>query len=169
MTKMTTGQLQTIFSGCKEQLIKMGVPLHPEKIDKKIYTSSTFRRKLGLASYEREKDRYKITINKKILNSDTPKIEGVIIHELLHTLEGCMNHGKEWKKWAAYVSSNSAYQIATTERLENFEYDGGYWLIKCPVCGSSKTMFVKPHNNKYICKHDNIILTPVFIKKGKDI
>lgn len=54
---------------------------------------------------------YSININKIFLDekNDINGLKNTIIHELLHTCKGCMNHGPEWKRLASKV--NNAYGI----------------------------------------------------------
>ena len=42
------------------------------------------------------------------MNEDVPEkaLYETILHELLHTLPGCMNHGSKWTKYADFVSGH---------------------------------------------------------------
>ena len=56
---------------------------------------------------------YTIEINSILLNEEVPEwaLYETILHELLHTLPGCMNHGSKWRKYAAIVNRRLGYNI----------------------------------------------------------
>lgn len=35
----------------------------------------------------------------------------VLMHELCHTILGCLNHSAKWKKWIKFVNENYGYKI----------------------------------------------------------
>lgn len=74
--------------------------------------------------------------------SDIPAMN-TVIHELLHTVKGCSNHGERWKFLAAQV--NSAYPKYSIKRASTWEefgitppaYDSAYhYMIECTSCGT---------------------------------
>lgn len=69
---------------------------------------------------------YGITINENYLRTAKPEnIHELIMHEVIHSLNGCMNHGYAWKSVAAKV--NRVYNFKTIERLATSqEYDDNY-------------------------------------------
>lgn len=63
---------------------------------------------------------YAIEISEWLLRDDTD-IQGLkqtIMHELLHTCDGCMNHGKTWKCLADKVNRNLGYNISRLTSCE---------------------------------------------------
>ena len=92
---------------------------------------------------------YEININQTLLDEKNAEdgLVNTILHELLHTCPGCMNHGQEWKKYAEMVRKNWGYDVKRTsseedkgvttgnlnarERRENpYKYE-----VRCPRCG----------------------------------
>ena len=66
---------------------------------------------------------FEINISNRILddNIDDDKVISVIIHEILHTCYGCMNHGRKWKELADLVNDcYSCYRIETTQSCSYF-------------------------------------------------
>ena len=88
---------------------------------------------------------YRIQINGELLDEENSEagLEETILHELLHTCKGCMNHGKEWKALAAKVNQKYGYNIKTQmtacEKGVKVRYNSmaGIYLyaVKCPDCG----------------------------------
>lgn len=41
----------------------------------------------------------------------TEALRSVLAHELCHTIDGCFNHGKEWKKWVKLLNEEHGFKI----------------------------------------------------------
>lgn len=65
-------------------------------------------------------DGYRININTVFLDERNSEqgLKETIIHELLHSCKGCMNHGKTWKQLAAKVNSAYGYNIKRCSSAE---------------------------------------------------
>lgn len=64
--------------------------------------------------------KHHIEISKWVLDLDENIIKNTIMHEIIHCLPNCNNHGKEFKKYANYINRNLGYNIT---RLGNKEED----------------------------------------------
>jgi len=85
-----------------------------------------------------------IAINEWLLDEEIPDIilKNTIMHELIHTINHCGNHGNEFQKYAKIVSSNLGYRIQTyvskeeskivSERHKPKDYS---YFVYCPNCG----------------------------------
>ena len=60
--------------------------------------------------------RYSINITNRLLDDNLPDeaAKETIIHELLHSVDGCMNHGPNWKRVADKVNRAYHYNIKRT-------------------------------------------------------
>lgn len=97
--------------------------------------------------------RYYINISSRILADevDTHATMETIIHEILHTCYGCMNHGKNWKRLANIITRETGLQITTTSSAERFgleEEVRNNYIFVCEKCGqvirrNRKSKFVK--------------------------
>ena len=89
--------------------------------------------------------RYKITINKAYLqNSDPQSVHDTIAHEVLHSIPGCMNHGKKWSYYARqFMTALPQFNISRCTNNEGFnnylkkamETQAKYTII-CKKCGA---------------------------------
>lgn len=71
------------------------------------------------------KMRYEIKINKDYLKVGNPKdVHNTIMHECIHCIEGCMNHGEKWKTAAAKV--NARFDFSPIQRTG---YDEAYHQV----------------------------------------
>lgn len=92
---------------------------------------------------------YYINISARLLEDDTD-IKGVketVIHEILHTCKGCMNHGTEWKRLANKVNRAYGYNVSRTKSCEELGIDSkqyreernmvARYKIVCDKCGAA--------------------------------
>ena len=98
--------------------------------------NSRATKRMGLC--EKTRGGYRIEISKFIL-SDRKELTDTIYHELLHTVEGCMNHGKRWNSLANKVNriyNANVTRVATAnqemkqEQLKRVKY-----RAVCQKCG----------------------------------
>lgn len=87
--------------------------------------------------------RYKIFLNPNCLLMDYDReslIKSVFAHELCHTLKGCMNHGKDFHRWAKVIYDNLGYVIDTKADEDASNYFSSLvshkYMLKCDKCGS---------------------------------
>lgn len=89
---------------------------------------------------------YKINISEILLDERVPieALNNTIIHEILHTCHGCMNHGIEWKAKAALVKNKLGYDIqrcdSQEDKLISSEVTKDYikppkYVVRCVKCG----------------------------------
>lgn len=107
---------------------------------------------------------FKIEINKDLLddrNPNTPLVE-TIIHELLHTIPGCFNHGEKWQGIVDTINQHTGLHISRTSTIE----DKGLvvfsrpdraplYRVTCPACGRSieyrRAAKVILHPERFVC------------------
>ena len=107
--------------------------------------------------------KFYITINPMLLEdsvSDRVVLE-TIIHEIIHTVQGCFNHSPVWKKYVQII--NDMYNMDIS-RTKTFEYMGiekpketARYILKCEQCGHEYTRQrmsdVIRYPELYRCKH----------------
>lgn len=122
----TQEELDALFADCMAQLRAIGVPIS-ESINPSIILSRT-RASFGDCrivfrdSSESGYD-YVIRLSKYTLANSERSLRNTIYHELIHTVPGCLNHRKEWKKWAAYVSEQLGYHIQRVGGVDDTSRD----------------------------------------------
>ena len=57
-----------------------------------------------------------IEISQRIVNCPNHIIKQILAHELIHTCDGCYNHGKLWKNYTSMMNDKYGYKINRTER-----------------------------------------------------
>lgn len=145
------------------------------------------KKRFGQCSYNRIHNTYTIEIAAFILEDDCEEyaILDTIIHEILHTCKGCMNHGKEWKRLANIVNEEWGFDIGrcgdyadfsprlAKERKVERESKKYNYVFTCRGCGAKakKTRlcdFVK-HPWNYKCGRcgEKFSYSPEESKKGQ--
>lgn len=123
-----------------EMLDKIGIPYGNIQ---NVVVNYRAKSRWGLCSPVR--NGFEIQINAVLLDETTEEtgLMNTILHELLHTVPGCMNHGEKWKAMADKVykaygiqikrCSNAEDKGVAAEKIEtvkNYKY-----FVRCPDCG----------------------------------
>lgn len=102
---------------------------------------------------------YTIKINSKFLRTCKPEeIHCTIMHEVIHSVPGCMNHGPKWKEIANKV--NQHYSFLPISRTNLYEDWAGIieneycYFAKCNNCGNTYK-WIRASKYYYACKNGN--------------
>lgn len=123
---------------CLEMLDAIHIP-YGNVVDWKINTRAKSR--WGLC--KRTGSLFKIEISDRLLSEECDEngLINTILHELLHTVPGCFNHGSTWKEMARRVYKEYGIEIKREESAEEkgvaeivMEKQYKYFL-RCPDCG----------------------------------
>jgi len=173
-------KLTKLYNECIEELNLIGIDLKDAgKID--ISISKRKAKRYGCCKQEKpdkkymviERKGYKkiikyekynihhIEISKWVMQLDNKIIKNTIIHELIHCIPFCNNHGKEFKKYARYINQKLGYDIKRagnpkvdfeksnipySEKEEEYKYK-----IICKNCGQE--IYRKRFNKKLITRY----------------
>ncbi len=109
-----------------------------------IFANDRFTSLYGQARRRRGALHFEISINSALLEDTVADkaLENTILHELLHTVEGCQNHGAKWKRLANLVNSRYGYDIQRCggDKDENSGavdalIESNRYVIRCKKCG----------------------------------
>ena len=123
-------KLNKLYLECIKELQSIGIDVTDKRIgDIEITISKRNNKRYGCCRQEKPdtKTAYKvkrkiyyksynihhIEISKWVMELTNEKIKNTIIHELIHCLPECNNHGTEFKKYAKIVNENE-YDITRT-------------------------------------------------------
>lgn len=98
------------------------------------------------------RDAYQISIATRLSDDAVldEKTKSVILHEILHTCPGCMNHGKLWKHYCKEIKATFGIKIKTTISAEELDVSEKY-VIKCRKCGYKVKYALRPRNAERYC------------------
>ena len=89
-------------------------------------------------------NKHHIEISPWLMGLDKDIIKNTIIHELIHCLPNCNNHGEMFKKYANYINDKLGYNISRVgnkkedyikSNVEYKEKESYNYHIKCTNCG----------------------------------
>lgn len=133
--------LEEIFLECESELLSIGIVCG--RVDK-ITVNTRAKSRFGLCK-KVGKDSFEISIAAALLeeSSELSCLKNTIVHELLHTVEGCFNHKGKWKLLAKKV--NTELEGYDVKRVASFEENGVKlrkadpqfkYCLKCESCGA---------------------------------
>ena len=177
-------KLNKLYLECIKELNMVGIDILDEKYYGKIDISISKRnnKRYGCCRQEEPDKRYKATIkrgrkkiiryerfnkhhieiSKWVLELEDNIIKNTIIHELIHCIPYCNNHGIEFKKYAKLINNAYGYDISRVGdkkkdyEKSNIEYNEGQKYNYRVVCKGCKQEFYRQRINKdfvkkYIC------------------
>ena len=154
-------KLEKLYKECIVELksIKVDV-LKNRNIEIKINTRS--KKRYGCCK-KLSKDNFRIEISEWVMDLNEDIIKNTIIHELIHCLPRCNNHGENFKEYAKSINDNLGYNITRVGNKEkdfnksNLEYKDkeikyNYKII-CESCNYSffRQRVRKNFTKKYRC------------------
>ncbi len=132
--------LNKLASECEAELRSIGIEVG--KVSK--WTVDTrAKSRWGLCRYDTN-GAFEIKISAMLLQDDVDDIaaKDTIIHELLHTVKGCVGHKGKWKEYADKVNSHfpqyhikrtTAYEEKGLEQIDRKRTNR--YCVKCTACG----------------------------------
>lgn len=152
---MTQQELNTMLSSQEEELRGLGIPLSRE-INPQVEVNTRAKRRLGCCL--RTGKGFTIQVSAFVLE-DRQLLRATLVHELLHTCWGCMNHGKRWKGYAARAGEALGLDIQRTVPLDGqpqrLRQDPVKYLLRCQSCGAviprRRMSKVVKHPQRYRC------------------
>jgi len=130
------------YGCCKQEL--------PNK-DTKYYEIIGRRRYIRYAKYKK----HTIEISKWVMELDERIIKNTIIHEIIHCMPYCNNHGKQFKEYAKYINNKLGYNISRIgNKQEDFEKSNVKYNEKVKynykiVCEKCMQNFYRQRLNRY--------------------
>ena len=175
-------KLNRIFLECVNSLKQIGIDVLDEKNIGKIDISISKRnnKRYGCCKQEEPDKAYKTVIKKGwkrivkyekfkihhievsrwVMDLDEEIIKNTIIHELIHCMPYCNNHGDQFKKYANYINSKLGYNISRAgNKKEDYEKSNlkyneeeiYKYKIKCINCG--QVFYRKRLNKNFVRKY----------------
>lgn len=147
--------LQVIIKQAKE----IGIPV-PNNIRSHVNVNTRAKGRFGCC--RRQFGEFQIEISSIMKETNITNIKNTLAHEILHTLEGCFNHGPKWKCYALKMNWKYGYCISRTTTsaalgiTETKVAKKANYIIKCKTCDMetprTKATPVTQKPWKYKCK-----------------
>ena len=150
--------LQYIFCKARNDLISLGIPVSDD-IDPKIRISRA-QRKWGSCKLSKKPGdhRFHISISENCFKEPdyVNFIRNTMAHELIHTVEGCFNHGAGFKAYGK-IAEKLGYEITVSsksavEKSDEEKFNEAKHVLKCTECGQMYYRLRFPKARGYINK-----------------
>ena len=183
--------LERLFEECLNELASIGINMRASEYGEiSIKIANRNNKRYGCCKQEDPDKRYKTTkiigrrkcvkyerfnkhiieVSKWVMDLDDEIIKNTIMHELIHCMPFCNNHGHMFKKYAKYINKYLGYDISRLGNKKedyeksNLEYEekGFKYTIKCTSCGKEfgRNRLSKDFFRKYRCLcNGKLILT----------
>ena len=142
---------------CQKLLDKIGVPYGEVT---KIKINSKARSRWGQCR-RLSPEKFEIEISSRLLEEGVSQkaLWNTMLHELLHTVPGCFNHGSTWKAYAAKVNA-WGYEIKTSTNSKELNIPDDptefRYRVICENCGSVSRYRVKSQVVKSVMRDEGI-------------
>lgn len=147
---MDSEKLKTLFFEVMTDMDKVHIPY-----SKNFQIRPNFRAVRRRGACKKEKGHFVIELSYDCLNGPENEIKDVIAHELIHTCEGCFNHGAQFKKYMQIINT-LGYNVSVTYKGDADELEKyAKYKIVCRDCGTAtyrmRTSNLVKYPSKYKC------------------
>jgi len=135
--------LRKLYKECVLELNRINMDISDRIVEVK--PNGRLRTVLGKCKYSHRTGTYSIEINTCLLadEAETQAAKETIVHELIHTCPGCMNHGYEWKRRGDRASRMLGYHVERCASVDELETQGVIvkqetykYALVCDSCGN---------------------------------
>lgn len=135
--------IYAIYKKCREMLVNIDIECG--KVSNLIVNSRA-KNRWGICIFKKETNSYEIQLSDRLLQ-DSVADDGAVntmLHELLHTVEGCYGHGAKWRYLADRVHRNYGIVIKRTNSAQDKGVPddnpmNAKYVFKCNHCGKIVT------------------------------
>lgn len=134
-------RFQRLLEECKNELDYLDIKYYNIQY---VEVNTRAKNRWGQCRKDNRNNTFSINLSNELLKTTDKDIKDTLIHELLHTVDGCLNHGDMWKKYADKVNRAFGYNI---KRRTSNEDKGLKTVLKtasdykynvvCPNCGKT--------------------------------
>lgn len=167
MTKTMNERFSRLLIECKQEMNTLNIPYNYES---NMILQGNFSRAMGQTRMKRRgtEKTFEISLANDMEYANNKGIKDTILHELIHTIEGCFNHGEKFHHYANMLNRKYGYDIDRTgsmesicskekfEELKEQRENTSKYKITCKGCGhvylqSRRSKFIDRQGIGYIC------------------
>ena len=114
-------RLKRLFKECIDELHSINLNVEKSRKTKteiEIRINSRSKKRYGCCK-KISKDRYQIEVSSWVMDLNEEIIKNTIMHELIHCLPRCNNHGEVFKNYSKIINEKLGYNITRAGNKEN--------------------------------------------------
>ena len=150
-------KLEKLYKKCIEELKSINIDvLKNREIETKINTRS--KKRYGCCK-KISKDRFQIEVSEWVMDLNEDIIKNTIMHELIHCMPRCNNHGEYFKNYASVINEKLGYNISRTGNKERDFSISNLEFTEKPinfnykiVCENCNQTFLRQRVRKYFTR-----------------
>ena len=124
-------KLEKLYKECIQELNSIGINVPKNRIiEVKINTRS--KKRYGCCK-KVSKEKFLIEVSEWVMDLNEDIIKNTIMHELIHCMPRCNNHGEYFKKYAELINVKLGYNISRTGNKERDFIKSNLEYIEKPV------------------------------------
>lgn len=131
--------------------------IQPGNINPEVIVNGRAKARFGVCRKTHGQYDYQIELNQQLLHVDEKKAMNTMVHEILHSVKGCMNHGPTWTRYANIMNRKFGYDISRCSSYEELglEKPKPKYIVKCTNCKAEiyrhrKSKLIT-HTHQYCC------------------
>lgn len=131
--------------------------IEPGNINPQVIINTRAKNRFGVCRKTPGKYDYQIELNAQLLETDEKKAMNTMVHEILHSAKGCMNHGPTWTRYANIMNRKFGYDISRCSSYEKLglERPKPKYVVRCTGCNAEihrhrKSKLIT-HTHQYRC------------------
>lgn len=159
-----TNDFDRLLKIAAAQAVEAGVPIS-DKIQKHIQINRRAKKRFGMCI--NKNGVFTIELSEMLLEAPERSCMQTIAHELIHTCDGCDNHGELFRKYADIMNRRYGYDIRRTNTAEEMGIEPAKvqgnvkYIIECQSCKTKifRTRYsnVAAHPSRYRCRCGGIL------------
>lgn len=158
---MTKEEIELHMAQIIEECRAIHIPVS-HHINPKVTINMRARKRFAACKRVKGSSNYEIEVGEMLLRVNEKLVKSILAHEILHTCQGCYNHGSTWKTYADQMNQAYGYEISTTTTYEALGLHAPEqnkrinYVITCQNCGQQmyrqKRSRLVAHIDEYRCK-----------------
>lgn len=150
--------LNAIANDCITELKDIGI--EPPRITFEVNSRAATR----WGQCKKTNGRYSISIASVLMDEKAPLngLKSTIMHEVLHTMPNCFDHGTTWQRYADKVNKAYGYKVTRTDSYKDKGFTSNpftqahpyKYTITCNCCGREWN-YRRASDTVECCKHNN--------------
>ena len=149
--------LQEIYNICLKECHNANIPIKDKNIIDIGIVDCNLVNYFGICISQTKVDDFIIFVRSDLMDESCPinELKETIIHELIHTCDGCWKHTKTWMKYARILNTKYGYELTTSKDKDTVFHKEKPILHRfvCPKCSSIYNMRSENSipNSYYVC------------------
>ena len=156
--------IQKVIDDCSARMIKIGIPVKKNVGFSKL--STKIKNTVAMCCHFERTNIYIIQFDYNYIkkHANTSLVNGLVCHELIHTIDDCKEHNKKFKEYADMVENVYGWTPMRNLTIRDmYTQEDPVAKVVCPVCGMYTMLYRDQLNEKHECSQDNVEMKKILL------